>query len=79
MADEDSGLMRAAAWLSLAAAPAFAIMAVLTATEGDGPAQRLCGAANSPFGGMVPMYLLMSVIHSGAWLRFLDRRRRRVI
>ncbi|MGV3729684.1 MAG: hypothetical protein ACO1NN_02870 [Sphingopyxis sp.] len=79
MADDHSGLTRAAAWLSLAAAPTFAIMAALTAIESDGPAQRLCGAANSPFGGMVPMYLLMSVIHSGAWLRLLDRRRRRVI
>lgn len=79
MPNDHSGLGRAATWLSLAAAPAFAVMAVLTAAEGDGLAQRLCGGANSPFGGMVPMYLLMSVTHSAAWLRLLDRRRRRII
>lgn len=76
MPKDHSGLGRAATWLSLAAAPAFAVMAVLTAAEGDGPLQRLCGAANSPFGDMVPMYLLMSVIHSAPWLRLFDRWRR---
>ena len=53
-------------WLSLAAAPTFAIMALLTATGGQ--PQLLCSAAHlgSPLGGMVPMYLLMSAFHSGA-------------
>ena len=58
---------RAADWLGLAAAPAFALMALLT-TAGGGAAERLCGSV-SPFGGMTPMYLLMSVFHAGPWLR----------
>jgi hypothetical protein len=57
----------AADTLALAAAPGFAIMALLTA-QGGGAADMLCAAA-SPFGGMVPMYLLMSAFHAGPWLR----------
>ena len=60
--------------LSLAAAPTFAIMAVLTAAIGSGDA--LCSAAGaSPLGGMVPMYLLMSAFHSAPWLKLISRRR----
>jgi len=61
--------------LSLAAAPTFAIMALLTAT--DGQPQLLCSAAHlgSPLGGMVPMYLLMSAFHSGPWLKLISGRR----
>ena len=57
---------RAADWLALAAAPAFALMALLSAWGGDAVAM-LCGA--SPFGGMTAMYWLMSVVHAGPWLR----------
>ena len=62
-------------WLSLAAAPTFAIMALLTATGGQ--PQLLCSAAHlgSPLGGMVPMYLLMSAFHSGPWLKLISGRR----
>lgn len=64
-----------ASWLSLAATPTFAIMAVL-AMAGDGPADMLCAAGQgSLLGGMVPMYLLMSAFHSAAWLRLIAERR----
>ena len=62
----------AADWLSLAAAPAFVTMALMTVALG-GEADPLCSAAHagSPFGGMVAMYLLMGAFHSGAWLRLI--------
>jgi hypothetical protein len=65
-------------WLSLAAAPTFAIMALLTAVAGSGPLDSLCSAATaSPVGGMVPMYLLMSAFHSAPWLKLIAGRRGR--
>ena len=67
----------AADWLCLAAAPAFAIMALLTGVPGAGQMAMICGAAQdaSPLSGMAPMYLLMSVVHSGPWLRLIAGRR----
>jgi hypothetical protein len=61
--------------LSLAAAPVFAGMALLTAIQG-GPTDIICSAAHggSPIGGMVPMYVLMSVFHSPPWLRLIGAR-----
>ena len=55
--------------LSLAAAPTFALMALLTATTGS--ADTICTATPNafPIGGMVPMYLLMSGLHVAPWLR----------
>ena len=53
---------RLAGWLALAATPTFAGMAVLTAL----------------LGGMVPMYLLMSAFHAGAWLQWMAARRKTV-
>ncbi len=66
----------AADWLCLAAAPTFAIMALLTGVLGDGPADMICSAAHggSPLGGMVPMYGLMSAFHAPPWLRLIARR-----
>jgi hypothetical protein len=63
----------AADWLSLAAAPTFAIMALLTGVLGGGPLDMLCSA--SPLSGMVPMYLLMSAFHSAPWLKLISSRR----
>jgi hypothetical protein len=59
-------------FLSFAAAPTFAIMALLTAVLGGGPMDTLCGA--STLTGMVAMYLLMSVFHSAPWLKLMSRR-----
>jgi hypothetical protein len=59
--------------LSLAAAPAFAIMALLAGIQDGGMPGMLCAAAHdvSPLTGMVPMYLLMSAFHSAPWLRLI--------
>jgi hypothetical protein len=59
-------------WLSLAAAPTFALMALLTGVLGGGPLDMLCSAAHGPLGGMVPMYLLMSAFHSAPWLKLMS-------
>jgi hypothetical protein len=63
----------AADWLCLAAAPAFAIMALLTAVHDGGQMAMICAATPdaSPLGGMVPMYLLMSAVHLAPWLRLI--------
>ena len=65
----------AAAWLGLAATPAFGLMALLTAS--DGAASSLCSAAlgGSPLAGMLPMYLMMGVFHAGPWIRLIGARR----
>jgi hypothetical protein len=61
--------------LSLAAAPTFAVMALLT-VFGVGSPDALCSMAGaSPLGGMVPMYLLMSAFHLAPWLKLISRRR----
>jgi hypothetical protein len=62
-------------WLCLAAAPTFAIMALLTASS-SGPDMTCMTAQDaSPLGGMVPMYVLMSAFHSAPWLRLVASRR----
>jgi hypothetical protein len=67
----------AANLLHLAAAPTFAIMALLTGVLGGGSPDALCSMANaSPLSGMVPMYMLMSAFHSPPWLRLITGRRR---
>ncbi len=64
-----------AKWLGLAAAPTFAIMALLTGMPGGGNMAMMCASAPDPasLGGMVPMYLLMSAFHSAPWLRLMGR------
>lgn len=70
--------LHAAGWLRLAAAPTFAIMAVLTGVSGG---EMVCSAAqdmsalNALVSGMTPMYVLMSVFHATPWLMlvFADR------
>lgn len=62
-------------WLSLAAAPTFAIMALLTLLSGA--PDVICSAAQdmSPLSGMVVMYLLMSAFHLAPWLKLIAGRR----
>lgn len=63
--------------LSLAAAPTFAIMALLTGCLGTTGSDAICSAMQgaSPLSGMVPMYVLMSAFHSAPWLKLVSRRR----
>jgi hypothetical protein len=62
--------------LCLAAAPTFAIMALVTGVSGGGAPDMLCAATQeaSPLSGMVPMYVLMSAFHSAPWLRLIASR-----
>ena len=75
--DAESGraaAIGAADFLYLAAAPTFAIMALLTAVWGGGSPDALCSGA-SPLSGMVPMYLLMAAFHLAPWLKLISNRR----
>jgi hypothetical protein len=60
--------------LSLAAAPTFAVMALLTGVSGGGMPDILCSAAQgaSPLSGMALMYLLMSAFHLAPWLKLVS-------
>jgi hypothetical protein len=71
-------VLGAADWLCLAAAPTFAVMALLTGALGSEHSAMLCSAmpGASLLGGMAPMYLLMSAFHSTPWLTLISRRRR---
>jgi hypothetical protein len=68
--------LRATDWLSLGAAPTFALMAALTGILGNGAHEMLCSAAShtSALSGMVPMYVLMSMFHFTPWLKLIFRR-----
>ena len=70
----------AAEWLSFAAAPTFAIMALLTFVLDNGPPNSFCSAADRFWPvGMAPMYLLMAGFHLVPWLRLISWRRRVVV
>jgi hypothetical protein len=72
----DAAALGAADWLSLAATPTFAIMALLTGVLG-GPPDTLCSTPHdgSPMAGMATMYLMMTFFHSAPWLKLLSHRR----
>lgn len=55
-------------WLRLAAAPVFAVMALISGT--DAPPLSMCaaGATVLPVDGMTAMYLLMTLFHLPPWL-----------
>src|SRR5260370_36161435 len=73
----NAAALGAADWLCLAAAPTFAIMALLTGVLGGGKMAMMCSTAqdSSSLSGMVPMYLLMSAFHSAPWLKLISSRR----
>jgi hypothetical protein len=73
----DGTVLGAADWLCLAAAPTFAVMALLTGVQSSGQSDIFCSAMRdaSPLCGMVPMYLLMSAFHSAPWLKLISSRR----
>jgi hypothetical protein len=75
----NGGALGAADCLSLAAAPTFATMALLTGVLGGAPLDMLCSSAPdaSALTGMVPMYVLMSAFHLAPWLKLISRRRPR--
>jgi hypothetical protein len=66
-----AGALRAAAWLSLAAAPTFAVMALVTGILGESAPAILCSHNALPLGGMTSMYLLMSAFHVAPWLKLI--------
>jgi hypothetical protein len=65
-------MAKIADWLTLAAAPCFAGMALLSAVVGDGDA--ICSAGRGAFhvGSMSAMYLMMSAFHLPRWLRLFS-------
>lgn len=70
----NAGAFRAAVWLSLAAAPTFAIMALLTGVPGAGAPAILCAHGALSLGGMAAMYGLMSAFHLTPWLKLMSGR-----
>lgn len=69
---ENTASLGVAEWLCLAAAPTFALMALLSCLQG-GDAAMLC-MGGSPLTGMAAMYLLMSAFHLAPWLRMISGR-----
>jgi len=67
-------LFRLADWLSLAAAPTFAMMAVVTGILDSSTHHMGCSAAMhmSPLTGMIPMYTLMSAFHFTPWMKLVS-------
>ena len=61
-------LGRAADGLALAAAPTFAVLALVTAIGYDVSVGGMCLAGSWP-GSMATMYVLMSIFNATAWLK----------
>lgn len=59
--------------IGLVAAPLFAAMAVISGVYQD-EAMVICSGGSGIFSltGMVWMYILMSIVHCGAWLRLAE-------
>ena len=76
---EQAATLCVADGLCFAAAPTFAIMALLTSILGGTQSAILCLGAEhaSQLSGMIPMYLLMSAFHLPPWLKLISCRRKR--
>jgi hypothetical protein len=76
---DGSGRGARANWLGFAASPAFVLMAWRTGLPGTGSQAMICAVGPEPswLAGMTPMYLLMSGLHAGPWLRLIAGRRSR--
>ena len=61
-------------WLCLAAAPTFAVMALLTCIHAGEGVMSCLGADASLLTGMPLMYLLISAFHLAPWLRVISGR-----
>jgi hypothetical protein len=69
-----------AAGLHLAAAPTFAVMALVIGVFGANAMDEMCGIAgmpgmSSPLDSMASMYLLMAAFHLPPWLKLIALRR----
>lgn len=69
-APRNAGAFRAGEWLSLAAAPTCAVMALLTSVADESAPAFMCAHGTS-FGGMAAMYGLMSAFHLAPWLKLI--------
>lgn len=76
MADRQiPALPRLATGLAFAAAPAFALMVVVSGLPAEAmPVTCLGGPETSLFGGMPWMYAMMSVVHLPPWLKLIAAR-----
>lgn len=65
-------------WIGLAAAPTFAVLALIGGLSEGGASDALCATAHhaGSFDRMTVMYALMSVFHLAPWLRFAARWRK---
>jgi hypothetical protein len=73
--DRSAVAQGAARWLHLAAAPTFAVMAVVTGVQDRGASDVLCAVTGAlPLNGMMAMYALMSLFHAAPWIRLIDGR-----
>jgi len=70
----DTARLGVADWLCLAAAPTFALMALISGLQGGEAAMLCLGANASPLTSMPVMYLLMSAFHLAPWLRVISAR-----
>ena len=73
----DGPAHRVAGFLSFAASPVFAMMALFTFADGARAADLICAVTDHglPLSGMTAMYALMSAFHCAPWLRLASRPR----